>query len=137
MIVQVTALYEMETPVRCISLISDRMTGGGGSGRDAEFEFAIGTNARSVKHMKYTPIHTHSSRREPMSPGAASAFSNITDASAFTRGPPVHAMLGKGSATLISEFQEVHKGSVYCMDWYGDGRLLATSSNDKAVRLIK
>jgi hypothetical protein len=34
-------------------------------------------------------------------------------------------------------FEKVHNGSVYCMDWHEASGLLASGSNDKAIRLLK
>jgi hypothetical protein len=44
------------------------------------------------------------------------------------------------SFEIISEFPEIHRGSVYAVDWRSspDGPgLLATASNDKAIRIIR
>lgn len=44
------------------------------------------------------------------------------------------------SFDIISEFPEIHRGSVYAVDWRNspDGPgLLATASNDKAIRIIR
>lgn len=30
-----------------------------------------------------------------------------------------------------------HRGSIYCMDWSPDGRLLATGSNDKSIKILQ
>jgi hypothetical protein len=48
---------------------------------------------------------------------------------------------GNGATVeVVKAFNDVHRGSVYAMDWTavgGSGGRLATASNDKAVRIIK
>ena len=47
------------------------------------------------------------------------------------------------SVSVVREFSEAHRGSIYAMDWStegaqgGHGGLLATASNDKTVRILK
>jgi hypothetical protein len=110
-----------------------------------EFEFAVGTNARSVLRMKYTPSPAITGAiNGPSSPGSIS-ISAYSNASAFS-GPQSRAIIGCGRAAVVQEYTEVHKGSVYCMDYYhnntnhdnSDGsRLVVTASNDKNLRIIK
>jgi hypothetical protein len=43
----------------------------------------------------------------------------------------------ESSAVMESEIADVHRGSIYTMDYNASLGILATASNDKAVRLIR
>ena len=37
---------------------------------------------------------------------------------------------------VIYEHYEHHNGSVYCVDWNGPSRLVASGSNDKTIKIL-
>ena len=39
--------------------------------------------------------------------------------------------------TVLFKRAKYHRGSIYCMDWSPDGRLLATGSNDKSIKILQ
>jgi len=39
--------------------------------------------------------------------------------------------------TVLFKRTKHHKGSIYCLAWTPDGRLIATGSNDKTVKLMR
>jgi len=39
--------------------------------------------------------------------------------------------------TVLFKRTKHHKGSIYCLAWTPDGRLMATGSNDKTVKLMR
>lgn len=39
--------------------------------------------------------------------------------------------------TVILKRTKHHKGSIYCTAWSGDGKLIATGSNDKTIKIMQ
>ena len=46
----------------------------------------------------------------------------------FSACPPTQVLLKR---------QKYHRGSIYCMAWSPDGKILATGSNDKSIKLFQ
>jgi len=42
-----------------------------------------------------------------------------------------------GAVRALVDFPEVHRGSVYALDWLQEDRLLASGSNDKLLKILQ
>lgn len=112
-VVDSTLLLQAECPLRCVCSLSDQINSskpGEKPPSSSSWMVAVGSNDKSVKVLR------------------------ISD-----------AILGRtvcASAEIVSEYPEAHRGSIYAMDWrasyegQGPG-LLASASNDKAIRILK
>jgi WD40 repeat protein len=40
-------------------------------------------------------------------------------------------------ATILYKRAKYHLGSIYCMGWSPSGRIIATGSNDKLIKLLR
>lgn len=104
---QSTVVFESGCPLRCVCMLID--TSEVQAPSSSSWMFALGSNDKSVKAARVTD----------MAPGQ------------------------RPSIEIVREFSEVHRGSIYAMDWsnhgggQAEGGLLATASNDKAVRILK
>ena len=77
--------------------------------------FAIGTNSKSLKIYSLKNVINNFENRIPI------VQENI-DSSIFS--------------PLVFEQKKHHAGSLYCLDWSASGRLLASGSNDKIIKLL-
>lgn len=84
--------------------------------------FALGTNSKSLKICSLPKINSDDEDDEE------------NPSSDFVSGRG----RGKGSneINVILEQQNHHNGSIYCIDWSRTGKLVATGSNDKAIKLL-
>jgi hypothetical protein len=112
-VIDSTLLLQAECPLRCVCSLSDQINtskSGEKPPSSSSWMIAVGSNDKSVKVLR------------------------ISDA---IPGRTVCA-----SAEIVSEYPEAHRGSIYAMDWrasyegQGPG-LLASASNDKAIRILK
>ena len=80
---------------------------------------AIGTNSKSLKIYSLTSI--------------LKKFINRNQTTAHTQ-----SQLSSSSSSLPLSFEKQmhHQGSIYCIDWSSKGKLLATGSNDKLIKII-
>ena len=63
------------------------------------------------------------------SPGSTSTIDPVTKEVDSYQG-------GKPSNKVLWAKRDVHKGSIYCIDWSLSGDLIATGSNDKMIKII-
>lgn len=81
--------------------------------------FAIGTNSKSVKLFQMKPLLQRFKKNSY----------NFKDNNENTN-------LFNDDIKLIFEQKNHHLGSIYCLDWSISGRLIASGSNDKLVKLM-
>ena len=94
--------------------------------------FAIGTNSKSVKIYDLSYI--------------LDSFSKKINNMLYTQIPPnkqnntnsilSNTKLNKESISLFYEQKNYHFGSIFSIDWSPSGRLIATGSNDKTIKLM-
>ena len=94
--------------------------------------FAIGTNSKSVKIYDLSYI--------------LDTFSKKINNMLYTQIPPnkqnntnsilSNTKLNKESISLFYEQKNYHFGSIFSIDWSPSGRLIATGSNDKTIKLM-
>ena len=77
--------------------------------------FAIGTNSKSVKIFDLSYILDNFNKRNSYLKKATTQRETIG---------------------MIFEQKKHHGGSIYCVDWSASGKLLATGSNDKTIKLM-
>jgi hypothetical protein len=112
-VIDSTLLLQAECPLRCVCSLSDQINTskqGEKPPSSSSWMIAVGSNDKSVKVLR------------------------VSDA---IPGRTVCA-----SAEIVSEYPDAHRGSIYAMDWRAsyDGQgsgLLASASNDKAIRILK
>ena len=94
--------------------------------------FAIGTNSKSVKIYDLSYV--------------LDSFSKKINNMLYTQIPPnkqnntnsilSNTKLNKESISLFYEQKNYHFGSIFSIDWSPSGRLIATGSNDKTIKLM-
>ena len=108
-----SVLYHAECPLRCVCLFGDQ----------------IESNPRRTSQK----VPQASSSSLVFAVGSNEKSVKVSRAASRPQGRPP-------SFEVISEFTDIHRGSVYAVDWRsspeGPG-LLATASNDKAIRIIR
>jgi len=82
--------------------------------------FAIGTNSKSIKIFNIKPILQRFNKKNSYN------FKNIMD----------YNNMEHEDISLTLEQKNHHLGSIYCLDWSLTGRLIASGSNDKTVKLM-
>ena len=87
------------------------------SPNQAEY-FALGTNSKSLKFCK-------------LSPQIIQQFEG-PDYGDDAEGMPDHTE----NIQVVQEITDHHDGSIYCVDWSRNARLVATGSNDKLIKVI-
>ena len=90
--------------------------------------FAIGTNSKSLKIYDLSYILDNFTKRNNI----YSQLNNNNNATSLLS----NSKLNKEAIGIIFEQKEHHHGSVFCIDWSPSGKLLATGSNDKTIKLI-
>lgn len=112
-------LYQTDCPLRCVRVLSGRQDFPSGLW---EHSFAVGTNSKS--------IHTFTvSERSVLA-----AVEGQQGLGKWRRGGLLSA---EAAVTREKEFVNIHKGSVYALDWLESQQLLASGSNDKTLKLCK
>ena len=86
--------------------------------------FAIGTNSKSLKIFDLSFILDSINKRNFYS-------KNIKNNNNITNNKNYKETIG-----MIYEQKNYHLGSIYSIDWSSSGKLLATGSNDKTIKLI-
>ncbi len=86
--------------------------------------FAIGTNSKSLKIFDLSFILDSINKRNFYS-------KNIKNNKNITNNKNYKETIG-----MIYEQKNYHLGSIYSIDWSSSGKLLATGSNDKTIKLI-
>ena len=87
--------------------------------------FAIGTNSKSLKIFDLSFILDSINKRNFYSKNVKNNNNNITNNKNY-----------KETIGMIYEQKNYHLGSIYSIDWSSSGKLLATGSNDKTIKLI-
>lgn len=108
-------LYQAECPLRCVCIFGDQMD----------------SNPKKNSAAQRT--------QQPSSSSIVFAVGSNEKSVRVSRVAKSHQNRPP-SFEIISEFPEIHRGSVYAVDWRSspDGPgLLATASNDKAIRMIR
>ena len=108
-----SVLYQAECPLRCVCIFGDQMD----------------SNPKKTAQRTQQP----SSSSIVFAVGSNEKSVRVSRVAQNPQGRPP-------SFDIISEFPEIHRGSVYAVDWRNspDGPgLLATASNDKAIRIIR
>ena len=77
--------------------------------------FAIGTNSKSLKIFDLSYV-----------------LENFNKRNSYARKPTSQ----RETIGMIFEQKNYHNGSIYCIDWSTSGKLIATGSNDKTIKLI-
>jgi WD40 repeat protein len=91
--------------------------------------FAIGTNSKSLKIFDLSYILENFNKRNFYSKNIKNNKFNNTN----TNNKNFH---NKETIGMIYEQKNFHLGSIYSIDWSSSGKLLATGSNDKTIKLI-
>jgi chemotaxis protein histidine kinase CheA len=115
------ALFHVDCPLRCSSLLKNygpsSASSSSSSSSDSPRTFvAVGTNMKNLHILSYKRKEMQQDLRENRS-GAG----QLIDSSRL-----VH---------VEKNFENCHKGSVYCLDWSPATRLLASGSNDKLLKI--
>lgn len=107
-----TVLYKSDCPLRCVLAMGEDLGRRKSDSGNERRLLVVGSNDKSVKVLAYGEEHD-----------AANDEDNNVE--------------------VVRVFNDVHRGSVYAMDCQHNGTggdetsLVATASNDKAIRLIK
>lgn len=121
-------LYEEACPLRCVNLMNVSPMG--------EISLALGSNAKSV----YSIIYSKMAADETV---CAAGADNATTYNHNISQPGVNSDTSSRSSILQPvvrtdrELNNIHKGSVYTMDYHPQKRILVTGSNDKALRVSR
>jgi hypothetical protein len=115
------ALFHVDCPLRCSTLLKNygpsSSSSASSSSSDSPRTFvAVGTNMKNLHILSYKRKEIQQDLRENRS-GAG----QLIDSSRL-----VH---------VEKNFENCHKGSVYCLDWSPATRLLASGSNDKLLKI--
>ena len=84
--------------------------------------FAIGTNSKCVKIYDLSNVLEKINKKN-------SVYTQLKNNNA-------QSILSKESIGMIFEQKEHHFGSIFCIDWSSSGKLIATGSNDKIIKLL-
>ena len=88
--------------------------------------FAIGTNSKCLKIYDLTHILDNFIKRNNI---YAQINNNMTSFLSNSKAT-------KETIGMVFEQKNHHYGSIFCIDWSSSGKLLATGSNDKTIKLI-
>ena len=92
--------------------------------------FAIGTNSKCLKIYDLSNILENFTKRNTIY--AQINSNNNNNATSLLS----NSKLNKETIGLIFEQKDHHHGSIFCIDWSPSGKLLATGSNDKTIKLM-
>ena len=90
--------------------------------------FAIGTNSKCLKIYDLSHILDNFIKRNNI---YAQLNSNNNTTNVLS-----NSKLSKETIGMVFEQKNHHYGSIFCVDWSSSGKLLATGSNDKTIKLI-
>ena len=90
--------------------------------------FAIGTNSKCLKIYDLSHILDNFTKRNKI-------YSQLNKKD-ITSSLLSNSKLNKETIGMIFEQKEHHHGSIFCIDWSSSGKLLATGSNDKTIKLM-
>ena len=90
--------------------------------------FAIGTNSKSLKIYDLSYILDNFNKRNNI----YSQLNNNNNATSILS----NSKINKETIGMIFEQKDHHHGSIFCIDWSSSGKLLATGSNDKTIKLM-
>ena len=90
--------------------------------------FAIGTNSKSLKIYDLSYILDNFNKRNNI----YSQLNNNNNATSILS----NSKISKETIGMIFEQKDHHHGSIFCIDWSSSGKLLATGSNDKTIKLM-
>ena len=108
-----SVLYQAECPLRCVCLFGDQEE----------------LNPKRVSHKNQQVLFSSL----VFAVGSNEKSVKVSRVARSPQGRPP-------SFEIISEFTDIHRGSVYAVDWRSSSEgpgLLATASNDKAIRIIR
>ena len=88
---------------------------------------AIGTNSKSLKIYDLSYILDNFTKRNNI----YSQINNNNATSILS-----NSRLNKETIGMVFEQKNYHHGSIFCIDWSPSGKLLATGSNDKTIKLM-
>ena len=89
---------------------------------------AIGTNSKCLKIYDISHILDNFIKRNNI---YAQLNNNNNTQSILS-----NSKLNKETISMIFEQKEHHHGSIFCIDWSSSGKLIATGSNDKTIKLL-
>ena len=92
--------------------------------------FAIGTNSKSVKIFDLNNI------LETFTKKSNDLYNQNPPNKNNTNSLLANSKLNKESISLVFEQKNYHFGSIFSIDWSPSGRLIATGSNDKTIKLM-
>ena len=90
--------------------------------------FAIGTNSKCLKIYDLSYILESFTKRNNI---YAQINSNKNTTNILS-----NSKLNKEAIGMIFEVKNHHHGSIFCIDWSSSGKLIATGSNDKTIKLL-
>ena len=90
--------------------------------------FAIGTNSKCLKIYDLSHILDNFIKRNNI---YAQLNNNNNTTNILS-----NSKLSKETIGMVFEQKNHHYGSIFCVDWSSSGKLLATGSNDKTIKLI-
>ena len=107
-----TVLFRTDCPLRCVCLLSSQQETESGA---RNYAFAVGSNSKCVQ-----------------------TFS-VSEARLLATLPVQESLVRSAVDAVVreKEFLNIHKGSVYALDWLGSHQLLVSGSNDKCLKICK
>ena len=90
--------------------------------------FAIGTNSKCIKIYDLSYILESFTKRNNI----YAQLNNNNNATNMLS----NSKLNKEAIGMIFEQKNHHHGSIFCIDWSSSGKLIATGSNDKTIKLL-
>ena len=90
---------------------------------------AIGTNSKCLKIYELSHILDNFIKRNNI-------YAQLNNNNNNTQSLLSNSKLNKETISMIFEQKEHHHGSIFCIDWSSSGKLIATGSNDKTIKLL-
>ena len=91
--------------------------------------FAIGTNSKCLKIYDLSNILDNFTKRNYI-------YSQLNNNNNNAKSLLSNSKLNKETIGMIFEQKDHHYGSIFCIDWSSSGKLLATGSNDKTIKIM-